>query len=503
MSCLFRFGEFRLDRASRRLWHDGVPVVVTARALDTLIVLVENAGRVVSKEELIETVWGGLIVDENNLNQQISVLRRTLGDDQRYIETVPRRGYCFVAEVATSEGPPPAAVSSPRPPATRVVLLALLLLTVAVLVVEPLVRRDAGPPQINHMAVLPLANWSGVSLDPLRSGVSDDLRERLRRSGVAVRGATAGQTSRKPPFAAYEAHLKGQHHFARRTVPDFEKSVAYYRRALDIDPEYAKAYAGLAMALGFLDRKVAALDATQKALALDPNQAELRAYLGLLRLHYDYQPELARREFERAMAIDPDNPVVHHWYAFYFSCTGQHVSAVRTIRRARELDPLSLIITTDVGVILSYANRPAEAVESFQKALDLDPTFLKAHTFLAFAYEQLGRDEEALAELERVELEWAQVPALVRLGRTEQARAILDAEVERVRADPGARVNLAALAYGFAALGDRERGFEWLERAYRHRHDELITLAVSHRFEPLRGDPRYDEMLVRLQLKAN
>jgi DNA-binding winged helix-turn-helix (wHTH) protein/Tfp pilus assembly protein PilF len=440
----YRFGEFRLDAASRQLWRGRRAVTLTPRALDTLIMLVRNPGRVVSKEELIAEVWNDVIVDENNLNQQISILRKALGDG--YIETVPRKGYSFVAAVGDAREAQP----SRRPLRAR---MALFLFLLAGLAVAPTMHFIPGRPETG-----------------------------------------------RPRFDAYEAYLKGRYHWGLRTRPNFEKAIDHYRRAIALDPEYADAYAGLAMALGFLNHPADARVAANNALRLDPAQPELRAFLALERLHRDFNPELSRQEFERAAVLGPDNAIVHHWYAFYFSYTGQHDRAVQAIRRAHSLDPLSLIISTDVGVILLWAGRFEEAEAELRKVLDLDPRYWNAHLYLALTYEQQGRYEEALAEWRSLGHFVAEVPVLVRLGREEEARAVVAEELERIASDPAYAGNATHLIQAYAALGEREQAFDWMERAFIRRHADLMTLGVDRRFNPLRSDPRYEEMLTRLNL---
>jgi tetratricopeptide (TPR) repeat protein len=301
-------------------------------------------------------------------------------------------------------------------------------------------------------------------------------------------------------FEAWEACLKGRYHWGRRTVPDFEKAVEYFRRAIAIEPGYADAHAGLAMALGFLDRRAEARRAARTALALDPGLADVRAFLALSLLHHDFHPELARREFERAAVLAPNSALVHHWYAFYFSYTGQHAEAIREIRRAERLDPLSLVIGTDAGVILLQAGRPEEAAAELREVLDLDPTYWNAHYYLALTLETLGRNEEALAEWRKREMGPIRaVPTLVALGRAGEARAIVTSELakpDEARPDP------VAMTHALAALGDRELAFEWIERAFQQRRAELMTILVNHRFDPLRDDPRYAELLVRMNLRG-
>lgn len=502
MATNLRFGEFRLDVTSRQLLRGDEPASLNARALDTLIVLVRNSGRVIPKEELINEVWGEVIVDENNLNQQISLLRRALDDDRkerRYIETVPRKGFCFVAEVteveevATEEAPPASWFRSPA----RLGLLLLLIAAVAVLAAPALRFSATAPRTINKLANLPLtSDPADPSLGHLSSRVVAGLNDTL-----GIEGQTLRAPKRSLEFEAYEAYLKGRYHWGRRTAADFEKAVTHYRRAIEIEPEYAEAYAGLALALGFSGHEVESRMAARQALTFDPSLADLRAFLALTLLHYDFNPELSRQEFERAVALAPESPTVRHWHAFYYSYTSQHDRAIAEIRRAHLLDPLSLIISTDVGVILLYAGRYEEAIVELEGVLDLDPTYWNAHYYVALAYEHLGRHEEALAEWDYLQADLTpRIPTLVGLDRSDEAARIAAEQQQRVTENPDTRHGRIGLAQAYVALGDFDRAFEWLDRAFEAREGDVMTLAVHPRFIRVRGDPRYAEMLHRLQL---
>jgi TolB-like protein/Tfp pilus assembly protein PilF len=297
---------------------------------------------------------------------------------------------------------------------------------------------------------------------------------------------------------AYQAYLKGRYYWNRRTQDSFRKGVEAFRHAIEADPEYAPAYAGLADSYNFLGFVPEAKKAAGRALELDATLAEAHAALGNAALFYDFQRTEAEREFRRAIDLSPSYATAHQWLAYDLAAAGRFDQAIAEIRRARDLDPLSLSIATDVGDILYYARRYDEALRECRKAIEMDPHFLQAHLTLGRILEEKGEMEAAIRELSYDELGSDLARAYAIAGRSTQARAILE-KLPRFHPTGLWHWERARI---FASLGEKDRAFEWLERAYKARYGALVLLGVDPQFDSLHGDPRFDALMRRIGLES-
>jgi tetratricopeptide (TPR) repeat protein len=318
-------------------------------------------------------------------------------------------------------------------------------------------------------------------------------------------------TSRPADPRAYEAYLRGRFHWNRRNEEGVKKSLDYFQAALAIDPAYVMAHAGLADAYvtigvndyGFMrprDAMAKAKEAAQRALELDPAMAGAHISLASVRLHHDWDFMGAEQDFERGLELNPNDATAHHWYAFYLAAVGRHEEALRHIEEAKLLDPLSLIINANVGWILFYARRYPEAVKKFRETLEMDPNFGVAGIYLALAYEQMGRPQDAVQELRKViaasgmgvHLQAALGRTVALAGPKQQAQAILN-ELLSAAAQGYVPPHLIARVAG--ALGNNQRALEWLERAHEERVGDLIYLRVDPAFDSLRSDARFQALV--------
>lgn len=600
-SQIYAFGPFRLNPAEGRLTRDGAAVPLAPKAFEALVLLVENAGHLVSKEELMQKLWPETVVEEANLAKYIFTLRHALGEgekDQAYIETVPKRGYRFVAPV-------PAA---PAAHAWRSKLAALAAV-LAVAAVGYLVwqRVDVPPAQPERrvlLAVLPLDNLSGDAdqeylsdglteemttqisrLQPARLGViartssmtfkdakktvreigrelgvdyvlegsvrrhedrvrvtaqliqvSDethllaesydrDLRDILSLQSDVARAVAdeirikltpeeasrLGSTPSLDP-EAHDAYLRGRYYWNRGELEDIEKARQYFEQALAKDPRYARAHAALAdyySALPFYDDSAPndvfpkAKAAVARALELDDSLAEAHAALAYIQTYYDWDWTAAGHEFEHALVLDPNDASLRHRYSRYLSSLGRIEEALAQMEHARELDPLSLIIKANVGVIYYFGRRYDQTIEQLDKIAKEEPEFPVAHWGLGLAYEQKGMMEQALAAFQKaVELAPRGTNFLASLGRayavmgkTQEARKILDELVLRAKSK---RISAYQIALVHVGLGEKDRAFEVLERAFQERSTLLTYLKMDPRLDPLRADPRFRELLRRM-----
>jgi serine/threonine-protein kinase len=310
---------------------------------------------------------------------------------------------------------------------------------------------------------------------------------------------------------AYRLYLQGRYYFSRRTLPAFDKSIQLFQQVLEKDPDTALAYAGLAESYGILPfyggasakeafpkAKAAAL----KALELDDSLAEAHAALGFVLFYWDWNWSAAESELKRAIELNPGYVVGHHWYAEYLGAMGRHEQAIAQVRRAQELDPLSPLMLVIGGQVCRYARRYDEGMEQCRKAIELDSNYALAHVGLGRAY--LGKEmyEEATAEFEKAarldgsehSLLWLAF-ASAATGRRGEALKILDRAREQSKRG---EISPLRLAYFYIGLGENQRALDWLEKAYEERDPYMSFLKVEPPLDPLRSDPRFQDLLRRM-----
>ena len=313
---------------------------------------------------------------------------------------------------------------------------------------------------------------------------------------------------------AHELYLKGRFFWNKRDQPGFAKAADYFQQAIIKDPNYAAAYAGLADAYalsgGFNLVPVAeamprAKAAAERALELDPNLAEAHASLGLIAPFLNWNWADAQKHYERAIALNPNYATAHHWYAEgYLMPMGRTDEAIIEIRKAQELDPLSAVIATDMGKELYFARRYDEAIVELRRALEVDPSFVSAHNWISDTLLEKGNYSEAMAELEKTKpfregrVYMRQTAYLhARMGRRVQAQAELAKSLQLSLDKP---VSSGAVALTYAALGDKDKAFLWLEKAYAENSSFMTSLKFWSVFDPLRSDPRFADLLNRVGL---
>ena len=561
------FGEFSVDAAKRQLrGRGGVAVPVTNKAFETLLYLVGRAGVVVDKDELISAIWPDAIVEENNLTQAISSLRRALGEsraEHRYIMTVPGRGYCFVADVRTRQ---PRA-QAPTAPTVR---------SMAVLPFQPLIAdyRDAalelgmadtliaklGGREISVRPVTSVREYVEVDYDPLAAGrelgvelvlggsiqrKDDSIRVTVRlvetadgtslwagtfdekftdifavqdaiankvAAALALRLGGEGQTHltrrHTENVEAYQAYLRGRFHWNKRGPQDLQKAIEHFKQAIALDANYALAFAGLADAYTLLanaggpaheimpEARASAL----KAVSLDDNLAEAHAALGNTIIYYGYDFAEAEREHKRAIELNPNYATARHWYSELLMGLGRHEEAIAEIRRALEIDPLSLLLNRQYGASLLFARQYDSAIEQMKKTVELDANFAVGHSTLSVAYRMKGDYAESVEELARFQelIGGAETAALM---RESFARGGWQGFLRAMTAE-GRPANLTPynVATFHAALGEKDKAFVELNRAYQNREGILGLLKVDPRFDSLHDDPRFEDLASRFKV---
>ena len=314
---------------------------------------------------------------------------------------------------------------------------------------------------------------------------------------------------------SYESYLKGRYFWNKRTVEGFHRAVEHFQQAVQKDPNNALAYSGLADAyvlygqfpeLPVEEARARAVAAATRALELDNTLAEAHTSLAFIHTHYDWDWRAAEREFGRALELNPSYATAHHWHAYYWVSQGRMKEALAEIRRARELDPLSLIINTDMAEMFYYAGQHDQAIQQARKVLEMDPSFSLGRQILAWAYLEKHLDAEAIGELEAavgasgpgshlVSVVGSLGVAYARAGRQAEARKVLT----ELKAGPDEEPWFQT-AWIYTALGEHDRAFASLEKAYQQRAGALILLKALPFLEPLHSDPRFQDLVRRVGL---
>jgi len=570
---VYEFGEFRIEAGKRLLLRDGAPVPLTPKAFDTLLHLVQNRQRIVEKDELMQVIWPDTTVEENNLNQNISTLRRVLGEsrgENRYIATIPGKGYRFIADV-DGRGSLPAAVHGLPERVTLAVLpfenlssdperkyLAdgLTEETIAALgqidpdhlgvigrtsvmayrktkktiaeigsdlgatyLIESTLRTEGGRFRVTSKLIRvedQVQVWS-ASYDSEPTGMLNFQRElsaviaeqiRLRLSPERLSALARRQTRNAE---AYDLYLRGRHYWYQLTPPTTKRAVEYFSRATQLDPEYALALSGLAdcysgspingdappLAMWPLAR-----EATARAVAAEPNLAEVQTSLGFVRFWFDWDWRGAEAAYRKAIDLDPSYPMAHRMLGIVLAHMGRYAEARPEMNRLRELDPL-LAANQALSAQVAFAGRDyAAAVQFARQAIVIDPEFWIGLIQLGQAYEQLGESELALVALNKAgRFSGGNSKAIslrgylfAKLGRVNEAREVLHAleAMARERYIPP-----YAMALVQAGLGEKEKALEWLERAVEVRDVHMCFPPIDPKWDVFRSDPRFQSLLKR------
>lgn len=558
----YEFGAFRVDPNERELVRDGEIVPLRPKVFDLLLVLVQNSGHTLTKDELIKLIWPNTAVEEGNLARNISTLRSALGERQRecrYIETVPWRGYRFVATVTqVHDHYAGAAIESIAvlpfanvnadlkreflcDGVTETLITSLAQLTGLrvtsrnsafrykgraidaqavgreLKVQALLMGRIAEIDDVLSISVELIATsddrhvWGAQYVRKL--GELFDTQETIAREVAKKLRVEIGGRDDQPigmqytlNNEAYLCYLKGRYHFNKLTPSGVQKGVEFFQQALDRDPVYALAYAGLADCHNYLAQRDEAKAALVKALELDETLGQAHASLGFFRFLYDWDFAGAEREFRRALGLSPNYAEAHHWYAIYLANLGRNDEAEPHAHRAVQLDPLSLLMNMTAALNFYLARRYDKAVEQLQRIIEMDPNFMAARSVLGSVLAQKGLHDEAIGEYQKVMdlLKGAtaaetSVRALIaytlaKSGQRSDSLHLLNAVIESGIAPP------YLVAGIYTALQDHDAAFEWLEKAYEQRDIQLVSLKVDPTLDGLRSDPRFTALVRRVGL---
>jgi TolB-like protein/Tfp pilus assembly protein PilF len=350
--------------------------------------------------------------------------------------------------------------------------------------------------------------------------VARDVARRIRVKVTAQEQARL-TTSRRVDPEAYEAYLLGRAYFNK--IPagtSWTRAKEYFEKAIAKDPGFAPAYAGLAQLYartrGSLARdpganRVQARQWAEKALKLDDTLAETHAALARVTFH-EWDWAGAEREYRRAVELNPSNALARIWYAQYLYATKRFEEAVTQARFAQQLDPGSLFVNTRAGAAYFLAGRVEEAMASWQKALELDPGYPDASIELARSYVTRGLHQNAISALQKALIFTDREPLVLgalahahaRAGQRAEALKLVS-ELKRLeeRVGPEDRnVPRFSFVWAYGGLGDKEQAFAWLEKAYQERRDLMIALNIDPLVDPLRSDPRFQDLVRRVGLPS-
>jgi TolB-like protein/DNA-binding winged helix-turn-helix (wHTH) protein/Flp pilus assembly protein TadD len=320
---------------------------------------------------------------------------------------------------------------------------------------------------------------------------------------------------------AYQAYLLGRYYWNKRTADGLAQSGQYFQQAIQKDPNYALAYSGLSDYFAFLtliggpeilppkQAMIQAKAAAVKAVQLDDSSSEAHASMGHILHNYDWDFESAEREFKRAIELNPNYATAHHWYSHYLMQLGRSEESLAQARLAQELDPLSPFINNGLARQYYLSRQYDKAIAQCQVVLQMDSTYLPARTQLALAYEQKGMLTEAVSAMEQARKlagEKTDLPMVHALlahayalaGRRSDAQSELNVltAIGQKRYVPPSYVAIVYLA-----LGDKNKAFEYLNKSYQDRSEQLLYLGVEPVVDPLRSDPRFDALLKQVGLK--
>ena len=321
---------------------------------------------------------------------------------------------------------------------------------------------------------------------------------------------------------AYELYWKGRYHWNQRKPEDINQAIKYFQDAIKLDPQYALAYSGLAdcYVLGSVlqmppkEAMPLAMDAARRALSIDDQLAEAHTSLAKIKLSYEWDWPGAESEFKKAIQLNPGYATAHQWYGVYLSEMGRHDESIRERMTAQELDPLSLSITTGLGRALFWARRYDDSIQQLQSAMPKDPNYSDTYWSLGLAYEQKRMYPEAIAAFQKAvdlskvseanegkpEMLAALGHAYALGGRQSEAKAMIE-KLAKLAASH-AYVSSYGVSLIYVALGDKETAFQWLERAFQERDENFIHLKVDPRLDPIRSEPRFQQLLQRVNLAS-
>jgi TolB-like protein/Tfp pilus assembly protein PilF len=346
----------------------------------------------------------------------------------------------------------------------------------------------------------------------VQQDISKEIYENLRPTLMGKQAGQLAEHETENPDA-YRLYLQGLFYWNKWTEEGFRKAITYFNQAVEKDPNYALAYAGLADTYNFLGQsgydapsKVwqNAKTAAMQAVQLDEQLPEAHIALALVRADYDWDWAGAESEFKKAIQLNANSATAHQWYADFLIRMGRFEQGKLELKKAQELDPLSLLINTSIGSQLYFARKYDAAVQQFQKTLEMDPKFVPAQHALEAAYAQSGMYKEAVAERQQVLTLSGNPDLAAAVGeefRTSGYPGVLRSWLEGLQeVSKRGYVSSYNMAEIYARLEQKQEALAGLERAYSERDSNLTHMKVEPAFDSIRSDPRFQELLRRLAI---
>jgi TolB-like protein/Tfp pilus assembly protein PilF len=559
---VYEFGPFCLDPAERQLRRDGTPVPLTPKALDTLRLLVESGGRAISKDELMEKLWPDTTVSEATLAQHIFAVRRAIGGTDcietipkfgyrfvapvRALRTSAEKVVLLVLPFENLSGDADqdyfsdgltdemitqlgrlnperlgviARTSAMKYKGTRKTIAEIGRELCVSYVVEGSVRRAGTRVRVTAQLIRVADQthvWSEsydrhcedilILQNDVAQAIAREIRIKLtpQEEKRLAKAATVGSK-------AHEAYLKGRYFWNKRTEEGLKKGIDHFQEAIALDPRYAAAYDGLSDSYvmlacrGVLPVKETfekAKTAARKALELDSALGEGCASLAHVRLH-DWDWTGLDDDFRRALELNPGHAIAYYWYSEYLMAVGRPDASVAMVKTAHQMDPLSSLLSASLGMILYLARRYDESIDGLRKSLEIDADYFLLRFRLGLVYAQKGLCQDAIDEMKRaVTLSGRSMETLTGLaqaygaaGMRDEMQDVVDELNEQARHRYVSAYNMSRV---YAASGDVELAFTWLDRAYQERNPDLIEVQAEPVFDRIRADPRFGDLLRRV-----
>jgi TolB-like protein/Tfp pilus assembly protein PilF len=573
----YEFGPFRLDPSQKLLLREGSAVPLMPKVFDLLCLLVEQNGQLIDRQSLLQRLWPDTFVEEGNLSKAMFLLRQALGQKGNagpYIETVPKRGYRFIAEVSRR-----AAAHAGRQPENQPPAIAVLpFLDLSAEHDQEYFCEGISEEIINALSQVPGIRIASRSSSFQLGGKGTDVREvgralnvtfalegsvrkfgnRLRiavqfvhasngiqiwsqrfdREGADIFAiqeeiASAIVTMAAPELLktrplirrhtenpeAYQLYLRGRYFWNRRPGEVVQKALQCFQRALELDPNFAAAHAGIADAYATLgsweagvlpptEALVAARNAARKALAIDPSLAEAHTSLAYAAQHFEWNVTEAEALFRKAIDLNPSYTGARHWHSHCLMAACRTEESLAESRKALELYPLDVVLNFHLAWHYQMSRQADETIEQANRVVSMDPGLHWGHYFLASGHELKGQYDKAVEALRNACTVSSGHPvmrawyghAVARAGERREALEVAR-EVLALGETRGHFAYEAALIH--AALGDLDLAFRLLDRARMQRSGYMSYLLVDPRLDMVRSDPRFEQLVASVGLSAS
>jgi TolB-like protein/Tfp pilus assembly protein PilF len=584
-TCFYDFGPFRIDASQHLLLRDGVEIPLTPKAFETLLLLVRKNGQIVEKDELLKTIWPEAFVEEATLAQNVFTIRKALGgsEGEQYIQTIPKRGYRFVASVATvtDESAGFQLDREGTPSLTRGDKKAVRDSFVYSIAVLPLTNQSSDPDveylsdglsesltnslslvrALHVKACSTVLAYKGAEIEPQQAGrelgvsavltgrlfqvgdrliirmelidasngwqlwgeeynkklsdihqlqeeITRDISENLRLKLTGEEWERLSKSSAKNA-EAFQFYLKGRSFLNKRTKEGYIKATDCFEQAIDVDPNFALAYSGLADSYIQYDfyglippwnTIPKARAAAVRAVAIGEGLAEAHTSLASMKLIHDRDLVGAEREFKRAIRLNPKYARAHDGYAHCLLAMERTEESLAECKLALKLEPSDLEINQHLGWYYLFARQYDRAIEQLQKTLEMGPAYYRARVLLGIAYGQKGAFSLAIKEFLQARLLEATPMLSGFLGYVygmagdQKALEILN---DLLKESKQSYVPPYSMALVYVGLDRRDEALEWLKRACIEHGHWRGWLELTPELDSLRADPGFIELLQR------